>query len=426
MRVSCLQENLTRGLAIVSRAVATRSTLPVLSNILLATEMGRLRLAATNLEMGISCWVRAKVEEDGAITVPARVLIDLVNGLPSERIDMELIARTSTLHLQCARYEANIKGIDAQEFPLIPTFQPQEEGSSSSGVIQNVLGREAGVLSQMIEQVAFAAAVDESRPILTGVLMHFSREDSEDYLTMAAADGFRLSVRRETLQAGSPDEGAAAEVPPEAESVGPPAIQDVIVPARALTELARIARSSEARGGSADTNREEPIAFRITSERNQILFHQGSVDLVSQLIEGHFPDYTKIIPTDYTLRTIVNTEAFLKAVRMANIFARDAANIVRLSIVPGSELTPGHMAVTATSAELGDHVGEIDAMVEIRGEGEGSMMIAFNANYLIDILSRIDTERVVLDTITPSSPAVIRPVGGPDLTHVIMPIHISS
>jgi len=360
---------------------------------MLATDMGRLKLAATNLEMGISCWVGAKVDEEGAITLPARVLIDLVNALPPERIDMELVVRTSTLHLQCARFEANIKGIDAQEFPIIPTLQVQEDGG---------LKLEAEVLGQMIEQVAFAAAVDESRPILTGALMHFARADTEDRLTMAAADGFRLSVRREVLQAA-----ATSDLAIEA--------ADVIVPARALTELARVT------GGN-----EEPIALSITSERNQILFHQGNVDLVSQLIEGHFPDYTQIIPTTHTLRTVVETGAFLKAVRMANIFARDAANIVRLSIVPGAELTPGHMSVAATSAELGDHVGEIDASVEEAGGERGEpMTIAFNANYLIDILSRVGMAQVALETTTPSSPAVIRPVGGPDLTHVIMPIHIS-
>jgi DNA polymerase-3 subunit beta len=427
MRVSCLQENLARGLAIVGRAVATRSTLPVLSNVMLATDSGRLKLAATNLEMGISCWVGAKIEEEGSITVPARVLIDLVNALPPERVDMELVVRTSTLHLQCSRFEANIKGIDAQEFPLIPTSEMQEAGG---------LELESGVLGQMIEQVAFAAAADESRPILTGVLMHFNHADG-DLLTMAAADGFRLSVRRETLQTSTASSGSqapkeedsAGDAAPTREESDSPLIQDVIVPARTLTELSRIVRAGE---GHTAGGHEEPIALSVTSERNQILFHHGSVDLVSQLIEGRFPDYSQIIPTAYSLRTLVGTDALLKAVRMANIFARDAANIVRISIVAGSELVPGHMTVAATSVELGDHVGEVDASVEQAGrsgedQGEGAgLTIAFNANYLIDILSRISAGRVILETTTPSSPAVIRPAEGPDLTHVIMPIHISS
>ena len=424
MRVSCLEENLAGGLAIVGRAVASRTTLPVLSNIMLATDMGRLKLAATNLEMGISCWVGAKVEEDGATTVPARVLIDLVNALPPERIDMELTVRTQTLNLRCARFEANIKGIDAQEFPLIPVFQ-EDEG----------LKLEVDVLGQMIEQVAFAAATDESRPILTGVLMHFGPASGQaqgtNWITMAAADGFRLSVRREPFRERE-GQTSASSVEPTSKQTSEP--WSVIVPARTLSELARITRAGEVRPGQ-----EKLVALSITSERNQILFHQEnghgySIDLVSQLIEGNFPDYTQIIPTNYTIRTVAETEALLKAVRMANIFARDAANVIRLSIVPGSELTPGHMTVAATSAELGDHVGEIDVDVEEAGsqtsvssvEPTGEPMnVAFNANYLIDILSRIGTAQVALETTGPSSPAVIRPVGGPDLTHVIMPVHIS-
>ena len=180
MKVSCLQENLAKGLGIVGRAVSPRSTLPVLGNVLLATDAGRLKLSATNLEVGINCWIGAKVEEDGAITVPARTLIDLVNALPPERVDMELIVRTQTLNLRAGRSESNIKGIDAQEFPIVPVA----EGEGGIPI-------EPDVLRTAIQQVAFAAATDESRPILTGVLAKF--EDS--HLTLAAADGFRLSVR---------------------------------------------------------------------------------------------------------------------------------------------------------------------------------------------------------------------------------------
>lgn len=178
MKVSCLQENLAKGLSIVSRAVASRSTtLPVLANVMLSTDSGRLKLSATNLEIGINTWVGAKVDEEGAITVPARTFSDLVNTLPPELIEMELSVRTQTLHLHCGRSEANIKGIDAQTFPLIPTPE---------GVGQILIDPEN--LTKMIHQVAFAAATDESRPMLTGVLAKFD----QDQLTMAAADGFRL------------------------------------------------------------------------------------------------------------------------------------------------------------------------------------------------------------------------------------------
>jgi len=376
VKVSCLQENLAKGLSIVGRAVATRSTLPVLSNVMLATDGSRLKLSATNLEIGIVCWIGAKVEEDGSITVPARLLTDFVNSLPPERIDMELTVRTQTLNLKCARFEANIKGIDAQEFPLIPTA-----GEDSK------ISLDSSMLRQMIDQVVFAAATDESRPILTGVLAKFQGEQ----LTLAAADGFRLSVRTAHLSE------------PASEPV------TVIVPARALAELSRIS-----------TEQEQPIEVTITPARNQALFHMANVDLVSQLIEGNFPDYNQIIPKSYSTRTVVSTSDFLKAAKTVNIFARDAANIIRLEVVPGGELAPGRVTLTATSAEVGDNVGEFDAVIE----GQ-EMEIAFNAKYLIDILSVADAAQVALETTTASSPGVIKPVGSEDFIHVIMPMHIS-
>ncbi len=384
MRVSCLQENLAKGLSVVGRAVATRSTLPVLANVMLSTDNGRLKLSATDLEIGINCWIGAKVEEDGATTVPARLFIDLVNSLPPERIDMELIVRTQTLNLKCARYEANIKGIDAQEFPLIPSVGSTELTTGEEG--EGRITLEPAAFRRMIEQVVLAAATDESRPILTGVLAKFE----ENQLTLAAADGFRLSVR-------------TAELPAEIEPTS------VIIPGRALAELARISTDEEA------------IALVITPARNQVLFHMPNVDLVSQLIEGNFPDYHQIIPKSYSTRTVVNTNSFLRACRTANIFARDAANIVRVQIAPGGELAPGHMTIAATSAELGDNVGEIDAQVE----GDESE-VAFNVKYLIDVLSVMDAAQVALETTTSSSPGVIKPIGDVDFVHVIMPMHVRS
>ena len=384
MRVSCLQENLAKGLSVVGRAVATRSTLPVLANVMLSTDNGRLKLSATDLEIGINCWIGAKVEEDGATTVPARLFIDLVNSLPPERIDMELIVRTQTLNLKCARYEANIKGIDAQEFPLIPSVGSTELTTGEEG--EGRITLEPAAFRRMIEQVVLAAATDESRPILTGVLAKFE----ENQLTLAAADGFRLSVR-------------TAELPAEIEPTS------VIIPGRALAELARISTDEEA------------IVLVITPARNQVLFHMPNVDLVSQLIEGNFPDYHQIIPKSYSTRTVVNTNSFLRACKTANIFARDAANIVRVQIAPGGELAPGHMTIAATSAELGDNVGEIDAQVE----GDESE-IAFNVKYLIDVLSVMDAAQVALETTTSSSPGVIKPIGDVDFVHVIMPMHVRS
>jgi DNA polymerase-3 subunit beta len=384
VRVSCLQENLAWGLAVVGRAVASRSTLPVLGNVMLSTDAGRLKLSATNLEIGVNCWVGAKVQEEGSTTVPARLLIDFVNSLPPEQIDMALTVRTQELSLRCSRFEANIKGIDAQEFPIIPTA---DDGGS-------FIRLERKSLRRMIDQVAFAAASDESRPILTGVLVKFEA----DRLVMAAADGFRLSVRSEPIPKLVAD------------------LTSVIIPARALTELARI---SAPPGPVADEG-EEFVEVMITPARNQILFHMKDVDLVSQLIEGNFPDYNQIIPKEHATRSVLEVAPFLKAVRVSSLFAREAANTVRLQVEPGGELSPGQLVITATSAELGSNVSDMDAMVE----GE-AIEIAFNARYLIDVLSVVDAAKVILETTNASSPGLLQPVGDQSFTHVIMPMHLS-
>jgi len=374
VKLSCLQENLAKGISIVSRVVSTRAVLPVLSNILLATDEGRLKLSATDLSTSITCWIGAKVEEEGQITVPARLLSDFVSTLPPAQIQMELVTRTQSLHLKCVQFEAEMRGIDAQDFPLIP-----------SEVSDHKLTIPPATLRQMIEQVILAAATDESRPVLTGTLAGFE----ESKLTMVAADGFRLSLRTAPLSDAVPEP------------------LEVIIPARALRELARV---------SADE--EEPIEIIVTPSRNQVLFRLSNVQIVSQLIEGRFPDYKQIIPQSYSTRVVINTHELLRATRISVLFSRDVANIVRLEMIPGSELTPGRLIVEST-AEVGQNVGELDAVVE----GE-QMEVAFNGRYLIDVLNVVGTEQVALETSESSRPGVLKPVGGEDLVHVIMPMHI--
>lgn len=394
MKVSCLQENLAKGLAIVGRAVAARSTLPVLGNILIATDNGRLKLAATNLEIGITHWIGAKVETEGAITVPARQLTDYVNSLPPDRIDIELNTRTQTLHMKCARFDANIKGVEASEFPVIPTVGDETK-----------ISVEPDVLREMIEQAAFSAATDDSRPVLTGILAKFDKSADPakgNSLTFAAADGFRLSVRNAILS-------STLDAP-----------LTVIIPARALIEVSRITGDQE-----------EPIQIAVTENRSQIMFHLATTDVVSQLLDGNFPDYNQILPKAFTTRTVVNTSDLQSAVRAAAVFARDASNIVRLNIQPvasaGSEMPPeaavgsgaGKVVVAATSAETGDNVGEIDA--QVNGD---PVEIAFNARFLGDVLNVLHAPQVLLETNSPASPGVFKPVGRDDFTHVIMPMHI--
>jgi len=376
MKVTCLQENLAKGLSLVSRAVAARSTLPVLGNILLATDNGRLRLSATNLEMGITTWIGAKIEEEGSITVPAKTFVDLVNTLPPDQVNLDLNTRSQTLNLNCGRTQAHIKGIDAQEFPLIP-----------SADLDNAIELNVEDFREMISQVTFAAATDEARPILTGVL---ARIDGGQ-LKLEAADGFRLAVRKGHLS--SP---AAAAV-------------NAVIPARALSELGRIITA------------DEPVKMSLPAGRGQVIFHHGSVELVSQLIEGSFPDLNAVIPKNYTTRTILPTDEFRKACRTSDIFAREAAHTARIKVKPGTDLTPGHVSISATSAETGDNVAEMDATVE-----GVPVEIAFNVKYLVDVLNVITTPNVALETSAATSPGVIKPVGPDDASYlyVCMPMHL--
>ena len=374
MKVSCLQENLAKGLSIVGRAVSSRSTLPVLANVLLATEEGRLKLSATNLEIVITCWIGAKVETEGAITVPARTFSDLVSALSPDRIDMTLDEKTNTLHLESARSEANLKGIDASEFPLVP--EPSAD---------NRFQVETQVLKNMIDQVAFAAATDDARPTLTGVLTKLA----DNQITMAATDGFRLSIKSTKLADFSADP------------------IEVIIPARALNELSRIVDDET-----------EKIFISMPEGRNQVVFDMENIVLVTQLIDGNFPDFQPVIPQRFATRTILNAGEFSKACKMAEIFARESSHTARVRIEPGNELMPGYATISATSAETGDNVAQIDATVE----GD-EIEIAFNVRYMSQVLAVMGTPQVALETTLSTEPGVIKPVGDDDFVHIIMPMH---
>ncbi len=375
MKLSCLQENLNRGLNAVGRAVAARSTLPITQNILLSAEQSRLKLAATNLEMATTYWVGAKVKKEGSITVPARLLIDFVNSLPNDLVEINLPATGRILELKCGRFQAHINGIDAADFPPIPQI--------SDGVTTTI---EAASLREGIAHVAFAAATEESRPVLTGINTEFAG----DQLNLVAADGFRLAVHKMTL--GSP---VIAET-------------SVIIPARVLNEVNRLLGEQE-----------EPVEITVNEQKSQVLFRLKDAEIVSQLLQGSFPNYSQVIPQSYTTRAVVDISEFMRVAKISSVFARDASGIVRLVITPGAELTPGKVTVSAQAEEIGDNVGEIDALVD----GEEAK-IAFNVKYLSEVLSVLHQSQVALEVTTPSSPGTIRPIGVDNYVHVIMPMFV--
>lgn len=376
MRVSVLQENLHKGLNIVSRAIQSRPTLPILANVMLSTEDARLLLSATNLELGISAWIGAKVEEDGAITVPARTLQELVTTLPPERVDMDLDVRTLTLHLRCGAKSANIKGMDAAEFPRVPAFDAE-----------HAIPVDAMIFKEMIDQVVFAAAREDNRPILTGVLMRFEG----DLLTLASADGYRLSVRTAELEFG----------------VGDPEPEPLIIPSRTLQELSRVISDDD-----------DEVLIGLPDGRGQVMFGLTSVVVVSQLIEGKFPDYEAIIPRGFETSILAYTDDLLAACKSSEVFAKDSANTARVLVEPsGMVNVPGRVIVAGQSQEKGDAEAPVDASIN-----GNAMEISFNIRYLIDVLNVIKEDQVVLETSGATSPGVVRPAGRDDFIHVIMPM----
>jgi DNA polymerase-3 subunit beta len=361
----------------VSRAVSSRATLPVLANVLLKTENAGLKLTATNLEIGISCWVPGKVEEEGEITVPARLMTDLVASLPNQRIDLVLSAKDRTLKVTCGGSKSSIKGIEADEFPVVAAIGEAPTTSVPSRALREALG-----------EVVFAAAADESRPILTGVLTRLTGE----VMTLAAADNYRIAVR--TLGLASP---VGAELA-------------IVVPARSYAELMRILPDSD-----------DAIEMTVTPNRSQVLFHVEGTDLVSRLIEGQFPNYEPVVPKRdaWTAKAVVDREAFLASTRRASIFARDSANIVKVEVGDGPD--GSGLSISAHAADVGDNADVLEAAVE----GSGTT-IAFNARYLVDVLANLGAEQATLELSGPLAPGVVRGVGKEDYVHVIMPVRTAS
>ena len=375
MRLSCLQENLNRGLSIVGRAVAVRTTLPITQNVLISTDQSRLKLAATNLEIAISTWIGAQIEEEGSITIPARLLTEFVSSLPSEKIDIASSSQPTSLALTCARSDARINGTDAEDFPPIPSVE--------SGVVGRV---EPKVLSDAITHVAFASATEESRPVLTGIKVEISGEE----FTFAAADGFRLAVYKGKLAAPASEDA------------------DFIVPARALLEVGRLI------GGQ-----QGPIEFTVTPSKSQALFRLENIEVVTQLVQGTFPNYAQLIPQSYDTRAVVELKEFQRATRSASIFARDGSGIIRLHVT-GAPEGSGKLSISSRAEELGDNQGEVDAQVE----GGDEARIALNSKYLADVLDVLQESEVALETTSPSSPGVLKPVGNDRYIHVVMPMFV--
>lgn len=367
MNVSILQENLLRALARTSRILTSKTRLPVLQNLLLFTEDGQLRITAANLETTESVWAGAKIDKEGGLCVPARLFTELVMTLPADTV--RLVVKEGSLVVSCGKTQATVAGTPATEFP-----QPSTKKQKGSGIEKDAF---VGALSLVL----YAAAADEGRPLLTGAKL----TSIEDGVQVAATDGYRLSVKTVKLSIRQN--------------------LDLVVPARALSEVVKVAI-------------EEKEAVSVEFAQNpdgQLVFRVGDTEVVTRAIDGQYPSFEKIIPKTYTTRAHLGRDELARAVKSASVFARDNANIVRLSI--NNQV----LTIDARSAQAGGNRVEVAAQID----GDGGE-IAFNSRFLLEFLANFPEEELLFEMTGSLNPGVFRPVKDASFLHIIMPVRVSS
>ena len=372
MKFSILQENLNKGLNITNRFIVSKAQLSILSNILIKTDQGRIKLSATNLEIGINLWLGAKIQKEGEICVPARILTEYITSLPPQKIDLE--NKKNLLEVNSDSYNANFVSLPSVEFPAIPTLKKKPEISLN-----------LKDLAKSISQVTFASTQDEGRPALTGVLI----KTTKDGLVLVATDGYRLSLKEIKGIKGLDKLSKQKEI---------------LIPARALTEVGKII------GEDKENN---DLGMSISKESNQVIFSTSNVEVISRLIEGKFPDFERIIPDKNITKVTVDTESFFQAVKSASIFARESSNIIQF------EINNSQMEIISNSPQ----VGENRIKLEVKTEGKGGK-IAFNSRYLLDLLNNLKSELLTFEMSSSLSPGVFKPADDKSYLHVIMPIRV--
>lgn len=380
MKLSCTQENLNRGLLISSHIASKNVNLPILNNILFRAEGGVINLLATNLEIGIKCGVRGKIEQDGSITLPAKLFADYIGSLPNEKIDLEL--NDQTLEIKCKNFETKIRGAATAEFPLIP--EVAKEGG---------YGVDVGKFREAINQVVFATSTNEIRPEISGILLRFDGAGKK--LTVAATDSYRLAEKNLELASGENENG-----------------REVIVPARTMQEVLRILSVFK------DTDDPEaPNVLKIYLAENQVLFSLNSVDLISRVIDGQYPDYKQIIPSNWKTRAMFNRNDLVRVIKTASLFAKPGIFDVAFEFRPGKEKI-GELVLSSANSQFGENTVKLET--EIEGEGNE---ITLNYRYLLDGLNAMETDEVVLELTGGDSPCLLRPKkDNADYLYIVMPI----
>jgi DNA polymerase-3 subunit beta len=370
VKLSITQENLKRALASVGRIVSNRTSLPVLSNILITTDGNRLRLSATNLELGINYWIGSKIEQEGSLTVPSRLLAEFVNSLPHGNLELE--STDTALTIRTPHYESQLNGISADEFPPIPQVTSKP-----------ALSVDAGILRDALVQVVIAASLDEARPVLAGVYLY----TEESTLYVVATDSYRLAEKQLVLT-NEPNEPL-----------------QVIVPVRTMQELIRLLAEHD---GEVELYRDE----------NQVMFRTGEIELTSRLIDGQFPNYRQIIPKQATTSFDIETSEFSKITKVASLFARESAGSLKLEI-----RAEGEVRLVSSDSEVGGSTATAECMVN----GDDAE-ISLNARYLQDALAAMKSPAVTFAVSGKLSACVLSPFDPKDeaveadYLHIIMPL----
>ncbi len=372
MQVSLLQESLNTALTHVSRFCTGKSQLPILGNILISTDAARLKLSATNLEMGINYWLSAQIDKQGSITVPSKEITEFVSYLPTGKISLSL-NDSSLLTVNSSKAESSFATMSPSDFPQIPSLDP-----STSFELDYSL------LSQSVSQTVFSAAADDTRPVLTAVYWRFTK----DTFTMAATDGFRLSLK-------------------EIKLVNPIQIhQDqseavYLIPAKALSEVVRLSKNVSS------------IKIGLTQDQHQVVFVYDDLEIVSRLVEGEFPDYNRIIPKTSATKITLDKEEFSQAIKIASVFARESANVIRFSLKSDS------VEITANAPQLGHNKAQVEAKIE-----GNPLEIAFNYKFISDYIASVKGDQITIELNESLSPGLFHDSHDPSYTHVIMPVRL--
>lgn len=370
MKLTIQQPDLLPAVSSVARSCGVRSTLPVLANILLTAKDKSVTLTATNLEVGVIKSVAADIKEEGEITIPSRAFLDIISSLPTGEINLE--STNDQIKISTSKFNATLNGISGNEFPSIPL-----SGDESITI-------DGELVSEVLPEISFAAAADEGRPILTGILTQIH----DGKMELVATDGFRLSHKTAPLK--------------QADHQGFKAL----VPKRTFEEVVRLI---------GEEKKVTQVELSTSENKNQLIFKVNQTYLSSRLIEGQYPSWERIIPTNFQITILINRMSLVKAIKLASVFAKDNANIIKI------ETQDNQLIITSEAKELGSQ--ETDVECQAKGE---HLVVAFNSKYLVDALSACPGEMVRFDLSGALSPSLIRPIDDTEgLEYVVMPVKLN-